>query len=179
MADVRRLFDLQDQLKSTRDSVKERMSTLRSELSNADASVKSYMLENGLEICNYQDQRLQLAISERPIAPNRAAIMAGLRQHMPAEEADRCMADIQAAAGTKRTATLRRARRAAARAAPRRRAAASRAAASRAAPSSEGPAQGMTAEPTAPARAPAVSATPRPVRPQDFDAPPSLDVDSD
>lgn len=116
MADVRKLFELQDQLKAVRESVKDRAASLRSELSATDAAVKSYMLENGLEICNYQQQRLQLALTERPMPLTRAAIMAGLLKHMTEAEAERCMLSMQEAAGTKRVATLRRARRAAARA---------------------------------------------------------------
>lgn len=167
MADVRRLFELQDQLKSVRDSIRDRAASLRGELAQADASVKTYMLDNGLEICNYQGQRLQLALNERAMPLTRAAITAGLRKHLSEADAERCMLDIQAAAGTKRAATLRRARRTAARA------------------TRTGTKQPAAQQPAAQQPAAQQPAAQQPARvlvssaPVDFDAPPALDSDSD
>jgi hypothetical protein len=175
MADVRRLFELQDQLKSVRDSIKDRATSLRGELAQADASVKAYMLDNGLEICNYQGQRLQLALNERPMPLTRAAIAAGLRKHLSEADAERCMLDMQAAAGTKRVAALRRARRTAARG-PR---AVARAAAQQ--PAAQQPAAQTAAQQPAaqqPAAQQPARALASPVQ-ADFDAPPALDSDSD
>ncbi len=157
MADVRKLFELQDQLKAVRESVRDRAATLRGELAEADNSVKTYMLENGLEICNYQGQRLQLALNERPMPLTRAAIAEGLRKHLSEADAEKCMQDIQAAAGTKRVATLRRARRAAART--------PRPAAARA-----------SCAPRAPRAVPQADGGPAQAN---FEAPPLLDSDSD
>ena len=66
-SNVRRLLELQDEIKEVRDSVKERAAVLRSDLMTADAAVKKYMLENGVEVCNFQGQKLQLHIVERPV----------------------------------------------------------------------------------------------------------------
>ena len=119
-SNVRRLLELQDEIKEVRDSVKERAAVLRSDLMTADAAVKKYMLENGVEVCNFQGQKLQLHIVERPVPITRALMKSGLALQVGEPEADRILLAIQAAAGTKRVATLRRARKPAARAATKR-----------------------------------------------------------
>ena len=119
-SDVRRLFELQDEMKEVRESIKERSAVLRSDLVTADAAVKKYMLENGVDVCNFQGNKLQLHIVERPIPVTRALMKNGLATQVGEAEADRIMLAIVASAGTKRVATLRRARKPAARGAAKR-----------------------------------------------------------
>jgi hypothetical protein len=116
-SDVRRLFELQDEMKEVRDSIKERSAVLRSDLASTDAAVKKYMLENGVDVCNFQGHKLQLHIVERPVPLTRALMKSGLVLQVGEAEAERLMLAIVTAAGTKRVATLRRARKPAARAA--------------------------------------------------------------
>jgi hypothetical protein len=119
-SDVRRLFELQDEMKEVRESIKERSAVLRSDLVTTDAAVKKYMLENGVDVCNFQGNKLQLHIVERPIPVTRALMKSGLVSQVGEAEADRIMLAIVASAGTKRVATLRRARKPAARGAAKR-----------------------------------------------------------
>lgn len=114
-SDVRRLFELQDEMKAVRESIKERSAALRSDLVTTDAAVKKYMLENGVDVCNYQGNKLQLHVAERPIPITRGLMKTGLISQVGEAEADRIMLAIVASAGTKQVATLRRARKPAAR----------------------------------------------------------------
>jgi hypothetical protein len=159
MHSVRRFFEVQDELKQIRETVATRAKPLRAELASTDAAVKSYMLSHGIDVCAYRGQRLQLSTAERPRPITRDAIAGALRSRLGEAAAEQCMAEIAAAAGTRRVATLRRSK---AKAPPKRKAAR---------------APALADAPAAAAAAPAAARVTE-LAPADL-CPPSLDCDSD
>ena len=107
--DVKEMFNVQDQIRVLAKEIKIRRDPLKERVDILQGSIKTYMEKADLNVCNYQDEKLELKTSTRFGSLTKKSLQAALEAHFGNEErANACFEAVMRHIGSNEVTVLRR-----------------------------------------------------------------------
>ncbi|MCP4483671.1 MAG: hypothetical protein GY823_03790 [Flavobacteriaceae bacterium] len=106
---VKHMFEIQDRMRAIAAEAKLKRDPLKKQADELEGNIKSYMAEASIDVCNYQDERLELKTVVRFGSLTKKSLEAALVAYFQNEEkAQDCFQSIMTFIGSKELEVLKR-----------------------------------------------------------------------
>jgi uncharacterized protein YaaN involved in tellurite resistance len=108
-SNVKSMFEIHDRIRAIAAEAKIKRDPLKKEVDKLEGNIKSYMTEASIDVCNYQDERLELKTVVRFGSLTKKSLEAALIAYFQDEEkAQDCFQSIMTFIGSKELEVLKR-----------------------------------------------------------------------
>ena len=106
---VKNMFEIQDRIRAIASEAKTKRDPLKKQVDELEGNIKTYMSSSNIEVCNYQDERLELKNVVRFGSLTKKSLEAGLVTYFQDEDkAKECFDSIMGFIGSKELEVLKR-----------------------------------------------------------------------
>lgn len=106
---VKDIFEVQDQIRQIAKDARERRAPLKEKADELEENVRAYMTKENINVCNYQEERLELKTVVRFGSLTKKSLEAALVLYFQnEEEAARCFEHVMESIGSREVQVLKR-----------------------------------------------------------------------
>ena len=108
-SNVKEMFEVQDQIRAIAADAKDKKSPLKERADELESGIRDYMSKSGIDVCNYQDERLELKTVTRFGSLTKKSLESALEVYFQdSAKAEACFAAIMEQIGSKELTVLKR-----------------------------------------------------------------------